>query len=90
MRKFLKLDELLDVINNELLRHNTCLECRFSTITPLDSSDETGCNWSHANLNCRGYPAALGQLSTLCRSTNGCQSVAARVVLEAKQLYNVR
>jgi len=90
MRKFIKLDELLDLINNELLHHNACNECRFSTIAPLENTDDTGCNWSHANLNCKGYPASLGQLSDLCQSTTGCQSVAARVIAEAKQHYNVR
>ena len=90
MRRFLKFDELLDVINKELFRHNTCVKCRFSTISPLERADETGCNWSHANLNCKAYPATLGQLSNICQSTSGCQSVAARVIAEAKQLYNVR
>ena len=71
------------------MAHNL-LSIKLSTILPLDRADETGCNWSHANLNCRAYPAALGHLSTLCQSTTGCQSIATRVIAEAKQHYNVR
>ena len=90
MRKLLTLDQLIEVMNNKLIRYNTCSECRFSTIVPLERHDETGCNWSHANLNCKGYPVTLNQLSEHCQPSSVCQPKAARVIAEAKQLYNVR
>ena len=76
-RQILKIDELLDVLNDELSRFDTCVECRFKSIIPSGDLDETGCNWSHANLNCRGYPATV------------CEPAAARVMAEAKRRYNV-
>ena len=90
MRKLLTLDQLLEAMNNKLVRYDICSECRFSTIVPLEKHDETGCNWSHANLNCKGYPVTLNQLSEHCQPSSVCQPKAARVIAEAKQLYNVR
>ena len=92
MRKVLTLDQLLEAMNRKLASCDTCNDCHFSTIVPLARYDETGCNWSHANLTCKGYPAALGQISEQCKPSSAChpQTEAARVIAEAKQLYNVR
>jgi hypothetical protein len=90
MRKLLTLDQLLEAMNNKLVIYGTCSDCRFSSIVPLEVADESGCNWSHANLNCMGYPAGLGQSSERCSPNAVCQPQAARVIAEAKQLYNVR
>ena len=83
------LDQLLEVMNSKLVRHDTCSDCRFSTIVPLERYDETGCNWSHANLNCKGYPVTLNQLSKHCQPSLVCQPQAARVIAEVRQLCNV-
>jgi hypothetical protein len=88
-RKTLKIDKLLELMNNELSGFDTCVECRFKSIIPLADVDELGCNWSHANLNCRGYPAAVGQSTSLCQPSTVCQPVAAHVITEAKKKYNV-
>ena len=88
-RQFLKADKLLEILNGELLRYNTCVECRFKAIVPLSEDDELGCNWSHANLNCRGYPAAVSQVAGLCQPTTVCQPIATSVILYAKKKYNI-
>jgi len=88
-RKILKIDKLLDLMNHELSRYDSCVECRFKSIMPLGGVDESGCNWSHANLNCRGYPAAVGQSISLCQPSTVCQPIVARVIVEAKKKYNV-
>jgi len=90
MRKLLTLDELLEVMNKKLVGYDSCSDCRFSTIVPLERRDETGCNWAHAHINCKGYPVTLNQLSEHCKPSLICQPKAARVIAEAKQLYNVR
>lgn len=88
-RQILKIDELLEIMNQELSQSKTCVECRFKSIMPRGDVDESGCNWSHANLNCRGYPAAVAQSTSLCQPATICQPVAARVMAEAKKKYNV-
>lgn len=88
-RQILKIDKLLEIMNHELSRTDTCVECRFKSIMPLAKVDESGCNWSHANLNCRGYPAAVGQSTSLCQPSTICQPVAEHVITEAKKNYNV-
>ena len=90
MRKLLTLDQLLDAMNSKLVSHGTCSDCRFNTIVPLEVADESGCNWSHANFNCIGHPAGLGQSYEHCMSTSVCRPQAERVIAEAKQHYNVR
>jgi hypothetical protein len=88
-RQILKIDKLLELMNHELSRFDTCVECRFKSVMPLGGADESGCNWSHANLNCRGYPAAVGQSTSLCQPSTVCQPVASRVIAEARKKYNV-
>ena len=100
-RHLLKIDKLLEIMNRKLVQHDTCMECRFNSIVPLGDADESGCNWSHANLNCKGYPATVSQPATLyqsasllqlaviCQPATVCQPIAARVIAEAKEKYNV-
>lgn len=88
-RQTLKIDRLLEIMNHELSRFDTCVECRFKSIVPREEVDETGCNWSHANLNCRGYPAAVGRETALCQPSTVCEPVALRVISQAKGKYNV-
>jgi hypothetical protein len=90
MRKLLTLDQLLETINRKLVSNDTCSDCRFSTIVPLERYDETGCNWSHANFNCKGYPVTLTQAPEHCQPSSVGQPQATRVIAEARQLYNVR
>jgi len=88
-RQIIKLENLIELMNNELARFDTCVECRFKTIVPLETPDETGCNWSHANLNCRGFPAAVGMSVLGCQPATVCRPVAAQVMVKAKAKYNV-
>ena len=90
MKKLLTSDQLLEAMNIKLVTYGSCSDCHFNTIVPLEVADENGCNWSHANLNCMGYPAGLGQASERCMPSVVCQPQAARVIAEDKQLYNVR
>lgn len=76
-------------MNRELAGYNTCVECRFKSIVPLEAVDDSGCNWSHANLNCRGYPAVAGQSVTLCQPATVCHPAAERVISKAKEKYNI-
>jgi len=89
-RQLLAVDKLLELMNRQLVHYDTCTECRFKSIVPLEGFDESGCNWSHANLNCRSYPAAVGQPVALCRPATVCQPFAASVMSEAKEKYNIR
>lgn len=73
--------ELLAILNEQLSthdRHDTCAGCRFTSIARLRGTDETGCNWSHANLQCSGQPAAV------------CRPAADRVVSVAREKYNAK
>ena len=88
-RQILKIDQLLERMNQELSRYDTCVECRFRSIMPLGGVDKSGCNWSHANLNCCGYPAAVAHSTSLCQPSIVCQPIVARVIAEAKKKYNV-
>jgi hypothetical protein len=89
-RKLIKINELLDIMNGKLANFDTCIECRFNSIMPLKDFDESGCNWSHANLNCRGYPATICQSANFCEPATVCIPVATRVISEVKERYNVR
>lgn len=88
-RQILKIDELLARMNSELSRFDTCVECRFKTVVPLRELDEEGCNWSHANLNCRGFPSSVSHSAALCQPAVVCQPVAAQVMAAAKRKYNI-
>ncbi len=88
-RQLIKMDKLLEKMNQELVGYESCVECRFKSIVPLVSMDQSGCNWSHANLTCRGYPAVAGPPNALCRPGTFCQPLATRVITEAKNKYNV-
>ena len=89
-RQLIKEDRLLEILNGELVRYDACVECRFKTIVPLTEPDGAGCNWSHANLNCRGYPAAVSQTASLCQPSIVCQPIVTSVIADAKKKYNIR
>jgi hypothetical protein len=88
-RQILKIEELLVIMNSELSRFDTCVECRFKSIVPLKDADEEGCNWSHANLNCRAFPASVSPSAALCQPAAVCKPVAGQVMANAKRKYNV-
>ena len=89
-RRLLKTEILLAKMNRELVRFDTCIECRFKSIVPLNGIDEHGCNWSHANLTCKGYPTAAGQPPDICQPFTVCHPMTDNVITSAKNKYNVR
>ena len=41
-RQFLKADKLVEILNGQLVRYDTCIECRFKSIVPLEEADQFG------------------------------------------------
>lgn len=76
-REELTEQELLKVLNRELSAFDTCSDCRFTSIQRTIGADETGCNWSYANLRCSGQPADV------------CRSAADHVISAARGRFNV-
>jgi hypothetical protein len=76
-RQVLAEAELLEWMNRELHGSEDYRDCEFTSITRLAGIDETGCNWSSANLQGHGIPVAV------------CQEAAGPIVQRAKQLFNV-
>lgn len=77
-RRELTEPELLNVLNRQLAAHDTCANCRFTSVSRLEGPDETGSNWSHVNLRCSGQPADV------------CRPAADHVISTAKEKYNLR
>lgn len=69
--------ELLAFLNQQLSAHDTCSDCRFTSIGQIRGADETGCNWSHVNLQCGGQPVAV------------CRQAADYVISAAREKYNL-
>lgn len=76
-RKMLSENDLLRVLNDEISTKDECAGCKFTSVVRLKDADETGCNWSHANLRCSGRPADV------------CCAVADRVISSTKDKYNI-
>ena len=77
-RQELTQPDLLNALNKELAAYDTCADCRFTSISKTRDCDETGCNWSGANLRCSGQPADV------------CREAADRVIAAARERFNVR
>ncbi|NQU79973.1 MAG: hypothetical protein HQ543_00470 [Bacteroidetes bacterium] len=78
-RLFITEDKLVSILNKELGKYDQCNDCRFMSVGPLlKEYDETGCNWSQANLNCSGVPLDI------------CRPFANKIVAEAKSKYNIK
>jgi len=76
-RQELTEQDLLKALNGELSAFDTCADCRFTSIQKTRGTDETGCNWSGANLRCSGQPADV------------CRSAADHVISGARAKFNV-
>jgi hypothetical protein len=87
-RQTIKIDNLLEILNDELSNYDECIDCRFHSIIPRIAQDNSGCNWSHANL--RGHLAPTGPLMALSQPASACYPIAARVISKAREMYNVR
>lgn len=87
-RQTIKIENLLEILNRELSNYDECIDCRFQSIVPSIDLDESGCNWSHANL--RGHPAPTGPLMALSQPASACYPVATQVVSKTKEIYNIR
>lgn len=68
--------ELLQWINAELAKDDDCTDCRVTSVV-RGCVDAQGCNWSSANLRCSGRPVVP------------CQSVANKVIAQARLLFNI-
>ncbi len=70
--------ELVEIINDELKKHETCEECHVNAITSLAEPDPEGCNWSEPYVTCSGTPAEV------------CRPTAARVISKLRAEYNLK
>ena len=57
-RKRVTAEQLLELVNAELRKHEECTDCRFTHVQHHEIDDE-GCNWSLPNLHCSGTPASV-------------------------------
>jgi hypothetical protein len=69
---------LLNNLNQQLSAHDTCSDCRFTSIGRIRDTDESGCNWSQANLQCSGQPVAV------------CRQAADHVISTARAIFNLK
>jgi hypothetical protein len=53
-RKIISKMELLEKLNTELSKYPEYYECRYEDVEQFDAPDETGCNWGHPLLVCKG------------------------------------
>ena len=77
MRKLLSEGELIELLNNELLEHEECENCKIKGIMVLPDGDETGCNWDVPHVSCSGV---LGKI---------CEPIANQIIAETKKKYNL-
>lgn len=75
-RKLVAQDQLLELVNTQLRRHEECADCRFTHIQ-YHEEDKEGCNWSLTNLRCSGTPGKV------------CIETANSVAHEARSKYNL-
>ncbi len=77
-RKDVSDQELVEIINDELKKHEKCEECRVNGIMSLTEPDPEGCNWSEPYVTCSGTPAEI------------CQPIAAQVISKLRAEYNLK
>jgi hypothetical protein len=76
-RQLVSSEELVNILNRELLGHDTCQDCSFSAGMKLSAERADGCNWSDPHLRCSGVRA------------DTCLQAANHVVQEAQRRYNL-
>ena len=77
-RKEVTEQELVEIINREIEKHEECKNCQVSGILALRGTDENGCNWSEPYISCSGTPAEI------------CAPIAARVIANIRQSFNLK
>ena len=77
-RKLVTEAELIAYLNTELLKHDTCRDCRFERVAMLRTPDQEGCNWADPNLRCSGVPVSV------------CLPAAQSVVHSARAALNIK
>lgn len=65
-------------LNQGLLKHDTCTDCRFEHVAKLSAPDSEGCNWADPNLRCSGVTAVV------------CLPAAQHVVRSARAAFNIK
>jgi len=70
--------ELVEIINGELKKHETCEECRVNGIMSLTEADPEGCNWREPIVTCSGTPGEI------------CRPTAVRVISKLRAEYNLK
>ncbi len=53
-RKVVPKKELLEILNGELRKFPEYYECYYEDVEKLSEPDETGCNWGHPVMVCKG------------------------------------
>ena len=77
-RKYISEKELLAYLNRELEKAGQHEDCYFESLVRLRLDDRAGCNWSSANIKCRG------------QAGNACPADAEKIVNQAKALFNLK
>ena len=57
-RKQITEEQLLDLVNAALRKHEECTDCRFTHVQRHEIDNE-GCNWSLPSLHCSGTPGSV-------------------------------
>ena len=76
-RKEINEQDLIEIINRQMQKHEECEGCNVSGLAPLAEPDSKGCNWSEPWVNCGDTPAEV------------CQPVATRVIHNLQAKYNL-
>src|SRR5665648_674705 len=77
-KKLVSQEELLEWMNSQMVQHEECTNCRFTSVLQLKEEDENGCNWSSPNLRCSGVPVQV------------CQLIAGQIAVQAREMFNLK
>jgi hypothetical protein len=70
-------ENIISWLNDEIAKHEECIDCRVTSITRLEEQGEDGCNWVAKNLRCSGT------------ITRVCQPVLEQVIAQARAKFNI-
>lgn len=76
MREVVCPEELLELLNRKLSKHEGCTDCHFHT-PRWNVPDEGGCNWHTLGIQCSG------------KESSACGPTANDIVAQFGQRYNI-